>query len=585
MAAASEGRAYLSRIVRRTGLVIFSFGWGATAIMAQPAPHTPYKLRREVPLVNLTLVATDAQGHPYLALRRPQIEVLENGQPQKLIYFQPAWQASAGTKILEAGSVFHQEDARGKRARRSIHFVALAVDELTLTPLQRTRLIASLRGLFAATMPQPTVYAVFAMRHGLKLVQTFTDDPAQLQAAVARLAKDRLGISRHQTVDNLLQDLNDCRCLTGNAETNAGIRGSAPTGTLFNLSGSTHNHLAEAHRCGFGIAHSFRSQQEQISRQQMSNLRELVNLLGILPGAKQLIYLGNGFLLNPGDLAYQAYSSYFDPQPMYAGELEHRLSLREVAAAAQANDVSIDAFDLRRLQADSLAGNLSGNFGHSGSGMSHPPGDTGPQQGPAVALNFLLTREQASLNSLRLLADTTGGRAFLRRNQIEPSLLHAVEDLQGTYYAAYAPLNRKLDGSYRRISLKVLGNGIKVRTRTGYFARAWKRLPLKYQVETGLQAGHKITALRCRLPARVLSWRKRGVQRYSQLVAYQRVVNQRGQTIVRQFYAWPVQPDRHGQVRFGFGMSLPPGRYYCLISLQEPGGRRIGEIDTPIQVK
>ncbi len=563
--------------------------------LAQRPPHSPPAFVKQVPLVNLTLVVTGPGGKPYLQLQPGDLEVLENGQPQKLINFRPAWtpQASATAAGGSGRSQGVPSPATAGPAGR-LRYVAFAVDELALSPLQRTRLVADLSGFFARPPAQPTLYAIFAMRHGLKLVQTFTDDPELLRAAVAKLARDPLGPSRREVVNNLLQDLNDCRCLTGNNELNAGVRGSAPTGNLFAImaSGSTpQSSLQAAHRCGFEIAHSFRGQQEDISHAQVGDLQELITLLGVIPGQKQVVYLGNGFLLDPGSLAYSAYASYFDPEPLYAGQLVHQMSLRELAAAAQASNVSVDAFDLLSLRADSLSGNIGGSFYAGGAGQSHAPGDTKSLQGPVAAMQFLIQRDRASGNSLLRLASDTGGRAYLYRNRWQSTLTEATHNLAGTYYAAYMPTNRRLDGSYRAITVRLRPQaggrlaGIRVRTRPGYFARRWQALPVHFQVQPPtLYDGKLMTAIRCSLPVKALHWHKRQGKRYDQLVALERIFDQRGRILHRQFYAWPIEPGKDGRVNFGFGFFLPPGKYFCLVRIQEPDGRRLAELSTPITV-
>ena len=365
----------------QTSRCMYAWGWafalGFFPAVAQRPPH----FTKQVPLVNLTLVATGANGKPYLGLQPSQLVIRENGHRQKLIGFRPAWLPAPASASPAASGLTAALKTRSAwppaAASANLRYIALAVDEMALSPLERTHLISSLRNFFAQPSTQPVAFAIFAFRHGLKLVQTFTDDPATLRAALDKLARDPLSPSRHQTVDNLLQDLNDCRCLTGNAELNDGVRGSAPTGNLFAImrSSAPQDSLKAAHRCGFLIAHSFRGQQEQLSQLELDDMRALIALLGVIPGEKQVIYLGHGFLLNPGDLAYRAYTSYFDAQPMYAGQLEHQLSMRELAAAAQADDVTVDALDLHSLRADSLSGNTGGNCAVKAGGSAQAGSD------------------------------------------------------------------------------------------------------------------------------------------------------------------------------------------------------------------
>lgn len=74
------------------------------------------------------------------------------------------------------------------------------------------------------------------------------------------------------------------------------------------------------------------------------------------------------------------------------------------------------------------------------------------------------------------LADSTGGKAFFigDRTDLERALTKVAKELRGQYIITYRPTNKNYDGSYRRIEVKLADkrDGLKVRTRRGYTARA-----------------------------------------------------------------------------------------------------------------
>jgi hypothetical protein len=45
------------------------------------------------------------------------------------------------------------------------------------------------------------------------------------------------------------------------------------------------------------------------------------------------------------------------------------------------------------------------------------------------------------------------------------------EELRTTYEAGYYPANRAKDGTFRKIVIKTKAEGVRVRAKTGYFAR------------------------------------------------------------------------------------------------------------------
>lgn len=77
--------------------------------------------------------------------------------------------------------------------------------------------------------------------------------------------------------------------------------------------------------------------------------------------------------------------------------------------------------------------------------------------------------------ALRQLAKNTGGEAFLPKSigEVLPICERIARDIRNQYTVAYAPTNRKRDGTYRAIQVKARAPArgrVIVRTRTGYAA-------------------------------------------------------------------------------------------------------------------
>ncbi|MBZ5669149.1 MAG: VWA domain-containing protein [Acidobacteriia bacterium] len=91
---------------------------------------------------------------------------------------------------------------------------------------------------------------------------------------------------------------------------------------------------------------------------------------------------------------------------------------------------------------------------------------------------------------LRQLAKATGGEAFLPESlkDVAPICERIARDIRNQYTIAYAPANRKQDGTYRLIQVKAAAPGrgrLFVRTRAGYTA------PLKTQPSPEASATYK----------------------------------------------------------------------------------------------
>jgi VWFA-related protein len=78
--------------------------------------------------------------------------------------------------------------------------------------------------------------------------------------------------------------------------------------------------------------------------------------------------------------------------------------------------------------------------------------------------------------ALRKLAETTGGASFFPKNvnQVEEICKQIARDLREQYTIGYKPSNDKLDGSWRKVQVRVnppkTVSNIKVRSKQGYYA-------------------------------------------------------------------------------------------------------------------
>ena len=68
------------------------------------------------------------------------------------------------------------------------------------------------------------------------------------------------------------------------------------------------------------------------------------------------------------------------------------------------------------------------------------------------------------------MARETGGRAYVNQNEIKVAVVRAFDDTLATYTLGYYPENKKYDGKYRTIKVKVKQEAVDVQHRRGYFA-------------------------------------------------------------------------------------------------------------------
>lgn len=87
-----------------------------------------------------------------------------------------------------------------------------------------------------------------------------------------------------------------------------------------------------------------------------------------------------------------------------------------------------------------------------------------------------MTTPSNTIDRLRELADNTDGIAVVDTNNLDAGMSRIVADLTSYYLLGYNSTNAKLDGKYRRIQVKVRGDGLDVRHRRGYRAAVYEEV-------------------------------------------------------------------------------------------------------------
>jgi hypothetical protein len=72
---------------------------------------------------------------------------------------------------------------------------------------------------------------------------------------------------------------------------------------------------------------------------------------------------------------------------------------------------------------------------------------------------------------MKEIAEDTGGRAFMNTNGLSQVMAKIATDSADFYTLSYTPTDAKMDGSFRKINVKIAGGNFNVSYRRGYFAR------------------------------------------------------------------------------------------------------------------
>lgn len=196
----------------------------------------------------------------------------------------------------------------------------------------------------------------------------------------------------------------------------------------------------------------------------MSALRAAaVRLGGMREGRKSIIFISEGFTsslppqLNDTSAAYPRARTRVSPgieassdpraqSQAFFNEAELMNRLREVYDTCNRNNTSIYAVDPRGLAAF----------------------EYGVEQG--VGLQTDKRDLTQSLDTLRIVADNTDGRAIVNRNDIATGMKQIMRDASGYYLIGYRSSAAPTDGKFHNIDVRVRRPNVDVRARKGYWA-------------------------------------------------------------------------------------------------------------------
>ena len=140
--------------------------------------------------------------------------------------------------------------------------------------------------------------------------------------------------------------------------------------------------------------------------------------------------------------------------------------IREAVGASARSNVSIYTMDPRGLASpadDSI-------------GVTNFADSDDPSAG--IGLASLNNELRLSQDTLRQLADETGGFASVNRNDLASAFDRVVRDNSSYYVLAYYPPSDKRDGKFHKIEVKTNRPGLTVRSRRGYSSPRGKVEPL-----------------------------------------------------------------------------------------------------------
>jgi VWFA-related protein len=295
---------------------------------------------------------------------------------------------------------------------------------------------------FLKSMQPGTRVAIFTLGSKLRFVQGFTSDTSLLLAALNdkrnSLAPQSDPASRSRE-DN--QDDNELLARM------VAMNGGHVTGGVEAVAQS----LREVSNVQLGDR----------SAMTLQALDYLARYLGGVPGRKNLIWFASSFPVTvfPTPSQRQALSE----MRVYSSAIKRTADLLTVSKVAVYPVSAEGVMEEHILEANEAGPNDNESVGLGNAGGGRGGSQTGPYMGGAAARADRIT-------AMEQLAADTGGKAFYNSNDLNAAMTHAINDGSHYYTLVYTPANKRMDGRYRSIEVKMPEYKYKLSYRRGYNA-------------------------------------------------------------------------------------------------------------------
>ena len=395
--------------------------------------------------VIVDVVVTKGADDPVNELRAEDFQVLEDGKPQSIDFFEEHTAKTLPPGALQPLPAMPQGVYTNvPPAPQSDSVNVLLLDALNTDQQEQSYVRQNILG-FLKTMPPGTRAAIFTLTSRLRMVQGFTSDSTAL---VAALNDPKFGpmVTKPQesrTMQDKQDDLDDVRrmlALTGGRIT-TGIQ------VLMDFQQRLAN-FKEGERTGMTL----------------EALQYLARYLAGVPGRKNLLWFSSSFPV----AIFPRIGQSQRPNQMNTADLrDYGKAIRETADMLTVSKVAVYPIGAEGVMPehvmDAQGPEPQDLEGGTLAGGARKAGKMTPYVNEAAA-------RSDKIMAMEQLAADTGGKAYFNTNDLNAAMQHAIVDGSHYYTLVYSPTNKKMDGSYRRIEIKVPESRYRLSYRRGYNA-------------------------------------------------------------------------------------------------------------------
>ncbi|HJP90653.1 MAG TPA: VWA domain-containing protein [Pyrinomonadaceae bacterium] len=406
-----------------------------------PQPQKPEEtddvVRISTELVQTDVMVFDKDGKFVSGLKREQFELLVEGQPQPIAFFD-AVVAGSRSELAALRAVRNNKqpqppaveepaaEAASERGRTILFFI----NDLHISPSSLSTVHKTVKSFIDNMMGPNDQVAITSASGQIGFLQQLTDDKAVLRAAL-----DRLNFVPGAAADSQRPALSEYAAYLIKEQHDRQLLDYFITATLkANSLKDPDDRDIAASMVQQRVETILRNSQVTI-KAALSSLVNLMKSTGKVSGRKLVFFISDGFL------------------PNFTGS-DFTWMMGRATDSANRSGVVIYSLDARGLSNDSwVDASNAGGFDTSGVLQSRMGGERNFSQEP-----------------LHALAADTGGRALLNSNDLEGGIARALDETSRYYLLAWRPTNDAQRASnFSKIKITIAGRPeLKVQLRHGY---------------------------------------------------------------------------------------------------------------------
>lgn len=394
-----------------------------------PAQQPTAKLSITTRLVEVSVVVDDKKGHPVPDLAQSDFHLFDKGHEQKIARFQLVTSSSTAVAPFNLPPNIYTNLPEQSNVPNSVTIILL--DRLNTSFLDQSWVRPQIIRYLRHIQPQDRV-ALYTLGPGLTVLHDFTSDASSLVAALQSMESTR----SPQIEQAAVRDPEKNPALQGLREA---AEDNPQSVQIQRLISDLTTFLNDANNQDIG------AQLDDRVRSTLGAFRAIAQHVAGFPGRKNLLWVSGAFPIQ--------FDADIGKLPGHQNR-DYGRSIEDTTRLLGSANVAVYPVDARGL--------IPENLGTSAPMISSRRDAVIPTLSPSMDPNDMATMNE--------IAHDTGGRAFFNTNDIENSIVRAVDDARTSYILAYYPDNAQWNGEFHEIKVKVDRPGVGVRARSGYLA-------------------------------------------------------------------------------------------------------------------